>query len=601
MNQFYGTAPGVDFREQVEEATKSKGISNAIGIVGVALKGPLGVTLLSSPQQCVSLFGEPHANNSAIKGALACLKNSREVYFQRVISENAAKGVTWEPAIVEVTDTIGDLTQDPTTGGFAFKLSRTDVMPGSIVIKYAGEDEDTLFDDGHGSISNVGLSKVGTVDYATGEVTLSFVEAPQLSECVFKWTDNSKDPWCVFRTKDFTEVYNGWIVTLEWTNNGTVDEPKYKIHYNLKNKAGHVAESFVCDEDETSDLYLGKIINTYSNYLEVELKGEVTVRPKVVYTIAQGNSGLDATVDDIIGTGNTGMKAFYDPEAVDISTLVVPTWTDKRVWQEGIKIGEYRKDIVFIPSLPIGLTPEKVTDLVRGVGEFTTTGLQYDRTFIPVYWPNGVIKNGTTNKYDVVDIAPYVASVYAYSDSVSNIWTAPAGIKRGVIQGLDGLEYYTTKEERDILYSEEVNVNSVVNVKGSGICVMGVRTSKLYTITDGNTALKYINVRRLCNYIRKVVLQESMHNLFDQNDYYTWNDWKMRIEPYLRTIKESRGIYDFELIMDERTVSQADVDAGRMPGVIRIAPIKPNEYIIINFVVAKDGTTEFSSDAEVVI
>lgn len=526
MSQFIGTAPGVDFREQIEEASKSEGVMNAIGIVGVAVKGPTEAVLLTSPQQCINLFGNPHTLNSAVQGALVCLRNSREVWFKRVISKNGRKGTTWEAPVVA-----------------------------------DGEEAPVV---------------------AEGE------EAPE----------NTK-PWAVFQTKEITELCNGCSITLTWVNVGTADVPDYKVDYVFKNSAGDVIESYRCSEDPEDDLYLGNIVTRYSNHVTVEITGEVTNRDAVTYVIAGGNSGLDADVKEIVGTGNSGMKAFYDPEAIDVSTLIVPTWADRTVWEEGIKIGEYRKDIVFIPSLPIGLTPAKVTDLVRGAGEFTTSGLQFDRTFIPVYWPNGLKRNPTSGAMEVVDIVPYVASAYARSDGMSNIWTTPAGVKRGILQDLDGLEYKTTKEERDSLYAEEVNVNSIVELKGYGITIMGARTSKVYKLTDGNTALRYINIRRLCNYARKVVLNESMHNLFDQNDHYTWNDWKMRLDPYFRAIKEGRGLYDYQIIMDESTVSQADIDAGRMPGVIRIAPVKPNEYIIINFIVAKDGTTSFSEDIAV--
>lgn len=599
MSRFTGTAPGVDFLEQVEEASRAEGISNAIGIVGVALKGPTEMTLLTNPQDCKAIFGEAPELNSAIKGALACLNVSRDVYFKRVLSKNAVKGVTWEDIILDIEDeALG--TMSTTEKEKTFNLAHSNVELDGLTIHVTGSAD--IVSDGEGKLVQATV-EVGTVD-TTGKVSISFAAAPTEEKTLtvdysYHKESPSQKPWAVFSTRDITALYNGYTVRLSWENIGTTDIPQYKVQYQLFDVGGNEVENYRCDEAAEDDLYLGKIINLYSEILYVDLRDDEPVsRATVNYVIAGGNSGLDATVDDIIGTGNSGMKAFYDPESVDIATLVVPTWGDRKVWEEGIAIGKYRKDIVYIPSIPIGLKPKQVLDLVRGAGEFTALGLQFDETFVPVYWPNGTIKDPDTKNMVPVDIAPYIAATYAASDFKSQVWMAPAGVKRGIISGLSGLEYKLTKEERDQLYSTEVNVNPVINIRGKGITIMGVRTSKVYSVTEGNTALRYINIRRLCNYARKLVLAKSMEDLFDPNYYVTWNNWKLRLDPYFREMKEGGGLYDYKIVMDNTTVSQADVDAGRMPGEIWVAPIKPNEYIIIRFVVAKDGTVSFSDPVE---
>lgn len=598
MSKVSGIAPGVEFREQVEEASKAQGIANAIGIVGVALKGPLDAVFLSSQQECIDTFGKPHENNSAIKGALACLQFSREVYFKRVVSVNARQGKSWTNETAKTSDAIGTVSTGKTYTGTTTKFP---LVKGTVKVG-VGSDI-ILHDDGKGNLKD-SKGNQGTIDYDEGDISLTLKEAVTDSTDVvadYSFIDNTATkPWAVFTTKELSEMYNGWQVILEWENQGTESAPEWKVRYQLLDSTGEVQERYICSAVPEDEVYFAKIINRYSAYITADI--DTTNQPTsadattLKFTLVNGNSGLDVTVDDIIGEGNTGMQAFYDPEVLDIATLVVPTWADKKVWLEGKRICDYRRDIVFIPSLPVGLVPEQVIDLVRGAGEFFISGMQFDHTCMPLYWPNGIIKKPETGGVDIVDIAPYVAATYAYSDSLEQIWFAPGGVSRGRVFGLDGLEYRASKEERDKLYSTEVNVNSVVDVRGYGLCLMGVRTSKVYPITAGNTALRYINIRRMCNYIRKVLLQVSLNNLFDQNDYYTWNDWKLHVDPYLRAIKENRGLTDYKVVMDESTVSRQDIDAGRMPGQIRIAPVKPNEYIIINFVIAKDGTVTFEDE-----
>lgn len=397
--------------------------------------------------------------------------------------------------------------------------------------------------------------------------------------------------WFIAKTQDKTDLYNDYTISMK------LDAETSKMVYTLKDAKGKIVETFsnlVIDKD--AKMYFATVINKFSEYITIEEKEAEATADVTDLAFANGNAGDENATD---AEFVEAMVALNDPEGLDFATLVVPYNTSKAVYDKAMEICDYRKDIVYIPSAPLTLkTVAEYQSYFSQAGSYNETGYRFDSTYVALFAPNGIIIDNETGEDVVVDIAPFVAAAWTNSDNLpdSALWFAPAGVKRGKVYGIDKLVVNFSKEERDALYARKYNINCLANVRGHGICIMGAHTSKEYTVVDTNTALQFINVRRLCNHIRKMVNIDSMYNLFDANDRYTWNDWKMRIDPKMRAIKEGRGVYDYILKMDEDTVTQQDIDEGRMPGIIKIAPEKPAEYIDINFIIAKDGTVAFEEE-----
>lgn len=598
MLRYNGVAPRVSVNEMEEQGDSVVKISNATAIVGVALKGPMELTLVNSAKQAIALFGDPIGHNSAVKAMLVGLTTNKEVWFQRVVSKSANPATTTIKSQMFTNESLGDFDIDKKT--LTVNLKNKPVLEGSVRITLSSGSKDTVLKDNKsGKLYSEPVGFEGTIDYETGEVTITVTVSNKRKYSVKAdyrvKVSPANAPWITFSTRDLTSVYNGYKVVLE---NDELD--KDLIVYKLGDKDGDVVETFRCSKNPDSQTFIGNIINRFSDYLTCEITPDYKPEKAVNFdeSLTGGNSGLDVTADDIVGKGNTGMKALYDPDKVDYATLIVPGWFDKKVYAEAEKIIEYRKDIVYLPSLPFGLTPSQARDYVRAYGEFVETGYYFNNSAIFLTYPNGYVRNSTTGQLDLVDITPYVAATFTASDNVAHEWISPAGVHRGKIFGIDGLEYNTTKEQRDMLYSTDTNINCITDVRGKGLCLMGVRTSRIYSEYATNKSLRYINARRLSNYFRKIILRESLDFLFDQNERNTWNKWKLRLDPYFREVKESRGIYDYIIKMDETTVSQEDKDNGRMPGLIKVAIIKPAEYIDISYVLSKDGVVSYEEEDE---
>ena len=89
--------------------------------------------------------------------------------------------------------------------------------------------------------------------------------------------------------------------------------------------------------------------------------------------------------------------------------------------------------------------------------------------------------------------------------------------------------------------------------------------------------------------VRKAIAATSAYLIFEQNDSLTWGQWKNQVDPYLESIKRSRGLDDFMTKMDEETVTDYYKDRNQMPGKVWINPTRTAEFIPIDFILTNSG------------
>lgn len=213
----------------------------------------------------------------------------------------------------------------------------------------------------------------------------------------------------------------------------------------------------------------------------------------------------------------------------------------------------------------------------------------YDTAFACTCYPSSIYKSPYLEVPLVLPPSVMMVTQFAYTDSVSECWFAPAGYgnDRGVVSGAYAVSCSLSKAERDDIYS--YGINPVIRNNNSVVVIYGNRTLKNIPDYEEPSDFSYLNIRRLCNYIRSIVVQLSMNIVFEPNDAMSWDNWKNSIRPYLRYIKDNRGIEDFKIVMDRSTISDEDIVNGRAPGVIYVKPVYAIEYISIEFVMTQDS------------
>jgi hypothetical protein len=178
-----------------------------------------------------------------------------------------------------------------------------------------------------------------------------------------------------------------------------------------------------------------------------------------------------------------------------------------------------------------------------------------------------------------------MVGIYARSDQERGVHKAPAN---EVVRGAMELEFRITKGEQDILNPR--HINCIRFFPGRGIRVWGART----TILD--TLWKYINVRRLFIYIEESIEEGTQWVVFEPNDQKLWARVIQTITQFLTRVWRDGALMGttpeeaFFVKCDRTTMTQDDIDNGRLICVIGIAPVKPAEFVIFRIAQWQGGS-----------
>ena len=159
---------------------------------------------------------------------------------------------------------------------------------------------------------------------------------------------------------------------------------------------------------------------------------------------------------------------------------------------------------------------------------------------------------------------------------------SPAGYRKGVIKNVIKLAFNPNKDQRDQLYSSDVN--PVISQVGQGILLFGDKTGQGFA-----SAFDRINVRRLFIAIEKSIATAAQSFLFELNDEFTQTQFRNIVEPFLREIQGRRGIIDFRVVSDETVNTPQVIDANMFKASIFIKPARSINVIELTFVATRSG------------
>jgi len=169
----------------------------------------------------------------------------------------------------------------------------------------------------------------------------------------------------------------------------------------------------------------------------------------------------------------------------------------------------------------------------------------------------------------------HIAGIYAKTDVERGVHKPPAN---ETIQGATGLQYQITKANQALLNPRGVNCLRIF--PGRGLRVWGARTCST------NTLWKYINVRRLFLYVEKSIEKGTQWVVFEPNNEKLWARVVATITQFLTGVWRDGALMGtkpeeaFFVKCDRSTMTQDDIDNGRLICVIGIAPVKPAEFVI---------------------
>ena len=291
---------------------------------------------------------------------------------------------------------------------------------------------------------------------------------------------------------------------------------------------------------------------------------------------ATGTDDL-ANIDDAVYIGNfaddpddrSGIQSLENEES--ISMVAVPGRTDVSLQNALLNHCEkmrYRFAVLETPrdsNLKAATSHRQNFDTTRGA----------------IYYPWLVVGDSFGEKGDLLRITPsgHVMGIYARTDTTRGVWKAPANeVVRGILQ----FETALTKGEQDMLNPIGINAFRDFRTANRGMRLWGART------LSSDPEWKYINVRRLFLFLEQSIERGMQFAVFEPNTEMLWATVKQSISNFLIGIWRSGGLEGvkqeeafFVNVGYNLTMTQTDIDNGRLIVEVGVAPVKPAEFVII--------------------
>ncbi|OLR92872.1 phage tail sheath family protein [Actinokineospora bangkokensis] len=326
--------------------------------------------------------------------------------------------------------------------------------------------------------------------------------------------------------------------------------------------------------------------------VEESRSGAVAAPARGTTTLTGGGTGTDLVAvspDDYVGDAGD-RTGFASLEAIDdITMLAVPdlmsAYQRGALDLEGVKAVqlamiahcELMSDRVAILDPPPGLRPQQLKQWRMEVAG-------YDSKYATLYWPWVKIMDPATGKPVFTPPSGHVAGVWARSDDTRGVHKAPAN---EVVRGVIDLESGITRGEHDQL--NPVGVNCIRSFPGQGIRVWGART------LSSDPEWRYLNVRRLFNFVEKSILNGTNWVVFEPNDQYLWSSVNRTITMFLRQVWRSGALFGgtpeeaFFVKCDAENNPEENRDVGLLTVDIGIAPVKPAEFVVFRLSQYSEG------------
>jgi phage tail sheath protein FI len=329
---------------------------------------------------------------------------------------------------------------------------------------------------------------------------------------------------------------------------------------------------------------LQTVVKQRSKLIKVEEVGTggalIPATGRVTLTGGSAATTLSVNADDYVGN-SADRTGFAGLESVDeVTMLCVPdvmsAYQRGIIDMEGLKAVqlamiahcELMGDRVAILDAPPGLNAQQVK-------EWRVEGAGYDSKYAALYWPWVKVFDPAQGKAVFVPPSGHVGGIWARNDDTRGVHKAPAN---EVIRGAITLELQLTKGEHDQL--NPVGVNCIRAFPGRGIRIWGART------LSSDPEWRYLNVRRLFNYIEESILEGTQWTVFEPNDWRLWDAVRRNVSLFLRGTWRSGAL--FGETSDQAYFVKCDAennpievrDAGQLVVEIGVAPVKPAEFVI---------------------
>ncbi len=216
-----------------------------------------------------------------------------------------------------------------------------------------------------------------------------------------------------------------------------------------------------------------------------------------------------------------------------------------------------------------------MTDIREFRGQFDTEYGALYHPWIEILDPLYPAVPGVPPRKLLLPPSGFVTGIYARSDINRGVQKAPAN---EIVMGLTRFELNINKARQDVLNPE--GVNCLRFFEGRGNLVWGARTM------SSDPEWTYVNVRRLFIYMEHSIDKATQWAVFEPNNDRLWANIRTSVEDFLYVMWRDGALIGakpeqaYFVRCDRTTMTQNDLDNGRMICLVGVAPVRPAEFVI---------------------
>lgn len=293
-----------------------------------------------------------------------------------------------------------------------------------------------------------------------------------------------------------------------------------------------------------------------------------------------GNDGKRPGAAEVEGSADpelpykTGLKQFEDIEDISIVAAPGSTWN--------YASDDWRDEANQILNLLIAHAESMryriaVLDSADGqsIADVRKLRAKLDSKYAAFYYPWVKILDPITRTELNLPPSGFVAGIYARNDIERAVYKAPAN---EVVRSAIGFEANLNKAQQEVLNPEGINCFRFF--EGRGYRLWGART------ISSDPEWKYVNLRRYFAYLERSIDKGTQWAVFEPNGEALWANVRRTIEDFLLNEWMSGALLgdkpekSFFVRCDRSTMSQNDLDNGRLICLIGVAPLRPAEFVI---------------------
>jgi uncharacterized protein len=375
---------------------------------------------------------------------------------------------------------------------------------------------------------------------------------------------------------------------------GEGGEPTYRLIVDAGQKGREEYDNLTLKKGRQN---IATKVNASSKLIRIEETGASLpdARPAAgTYTLsAPAAAGAEVSANDFEGDvarrrGMGGLAAVDEVTMVcmpDLMTLAANGDDSQLRDLQGKIIAhcENAGDRMAILDAPPNLLPQEVLDW-----RMNTAG--YDSKFATLYYPWIEVQDPLSGQPMLVPPSGHVAGVWCRTDATRGVHKAPAN---EVVMGVNGLAFQVTQAEQGGL--NKAGVNCIRSFPGRGIRIWGART------LSSDPEWRYINVRRLFNYIAESIMEGTQWSVFEPNDERLWMQLRISASNFLHRTWREGALFGatpeqaFFVKCDAETNPPDVIEAGQVICEIGIAPVKPAEFVVFRLSQFSAGAAEVSA------